>query len=217
MERPAPLWRGAAPDRAKALCVFVHGRGQSPEEMESHVLARLRAPGVAFVLPRAEGGSWYDARAVDPLTDATRAALSRSLDRLEADLTAARAKVPGVPVLLAGFSQGACLSLELLCRAGPLVDACAAFTGCRVGVAGDDRPCAGLAGLPVLLTGSDADPWITAKAWAEASADLAQQGARLRLEVFPGRPHEVNATEIAALDTILARLAQGVLPLAGAA
>ena len=61
---------------ARAVCVLVHGRGQSPEEMQSHVLARLNAPAVAFVLPRAPGGAWYAAKAVEPLTADTRVAVT---------------------------------------------------------------------------------------------------------------------------------------------
>ena len=93
-----------------AICVFVHGRGQSPEEMQSHVLARLDAPDVAFVLPRAESGSWYDARAIDPLTAGTRTALQAALDQLAGDVAEARAAFGELPLLLAGFSQGACLA-----------------------------------------------------------------------------------------------------------
>ena len=93
---------------AKAICVFVHGRGQSPEEMQSHVMARLSAPSVAFVLPRAPRGAWWDARAVDPLTTVARAQLSDALDHLAAVVAAARAAAPRQPMLLAGFSQGSC-------------------------------------------------------------------------------------------------------------
>ncbi|CAN0589864.1 unnamed protein product, partial [Ectocarpus sp. 12 AP-2014] len=96
----------------RAVCVLVHGRGQSPEEMQSHILARLDAPDVAFVLPRAAEGAWYAARAVDPLTDSTRTALGAALDQLDADMTMARDAHPDLPLLLAGFSQGACLSIE---------------------------------------------------------------------------------------------------------
>jgi phospholipase/carboxylesterase len=70
---------GSMSPEAKAICVFVHGRGQSPEEMQSHVLARLSAPGVAYVLPRAPRGVWWDARAIDPLTPVTRAQLAVAL------------------------------------------------------------------------------------------------------------------------------------------
>ena len=44
------------------------------------MVARLSAPSVAFVLPRAPRGAWWDARAVDPLTPVARAQLSDALD-----------------------------------------------------------------------------------------------------------------------------------------
>lgn len=53
---------GADPVGAKALCVFVHGRGQTPEEMVDHVI-RYLPQDVADTLPRAAGKSWYAARA----------------------------------------------------------------------------------------------------------------------------------------------------------
>jgi phospholipase/carboxylesterase len=203
---------GVAPDRAKALCVFVHGRNQSPEEMEATVIRRLSAPDVAFVLPGAGGRSWYAARAVDPLTDTTRAELAASLEGLALVIGRLRAGAPGLPLLLGGFSQGACLSVEhaFTCRAAP--DAVAAFTGCRVGQAADDRPAALPPGLPVYLSGGSADPWIPALAFAEAAAALAQAEARLRCDVFPARPHEVSEAEIAMLDSLLIDLAAGRAP-----
>ncbi|MFN6004922.1 MAG: hypothetical protein ACK47S_03055, partial [Paracoccaceae bacterium] len=57
------LFLGVDPAMAKVLCVFVHGRNQSPEEMEAAVIRRLSAPDVAFALPRADGKTWYTARA----------------------------------------------------------------------------------------------------------------------------------------------------------
>ncbi len=201
---PDLFWHGTDPARAKALCVFVHGRGQSPEEMADQVLSRVTARDVAFVLPRAEGKSWYKAKAVDPLTDATRGELSVSLDRLDA--VAGHAGSYGRPILLAGFSQGACLSLEYAMRAGPWRGGLAALTGARVGRAGDARPSSALGGMPVYLTGGDADPWIPVSAWAEAAVEVASSGAWLRAEVFPGRPHIVSDAELAVLDAMLAQM-----------
>ena len=197
---------------ARAVCVLVHGRGQSPEEMQSHILARLDAPGVAFVLPRAPGNVWYAARAVDPLTPETRVALAKAIDHLAGDIAAARAAHPGLPLVLAGFSQGACLSLEYAFAGLPPPQALVAFTGCRVGVLSDDRPHALPAGLPVYLTGADADPWIPVTAFAEAALELGQARAQLRCDLFPGRPHEATGTEIEMLRTVLADLVSGKTP-----
>lgn len=206
------LYTGAPASGAKALCVFVHGRGQSPEEMQSHVLARLDAPQVAFLLPRAIGGSWYAARAVDPLVPQARAELGQSLDRLQADIDRARSDFAGIPLVLAGFSQGACLSLEY-CFAGlPAPDALVALTGCRVGVAGDDRPARMPAGLPVYLSGGDVDPWIPVEAFAQAALELGRSGARLRCDLFPSRSHEVSDAEIAMLQSVLDDLTGGKAP-----
>ena len=194
---------------ARVLCVFVHGRGQSPEEMERHVLSRLSETGAAFVLPRSPGGSWYDARAVDPLTDTTRRQLAAALDVLGDVIASARqAMRRGTPMLLAGFSQGACLSLEYAMASGPWPGALACLTGCRVGVAASTRPRSGLNGLAAYLSGSDADPWIPLAAWADAAAELGRAKAKLRADLFPGRPHEVSQTEIGVREAALRSLAR---------
>jgi phospholipase/carboxylesterase len=205
----SPLQLGVPVTEARVLCVFVHGRGQSPEAMRADVIRHLRTPDVAYVLPRAAAASWYGARAVDALSDTTRAELGHSLARLAQDIGAAQAQAPGLPLVLAGFSQGACLSLEHAFAVGPWHGALAAFTGCRVGQGADARPAADLSGLPAYLSGSDADPWIPVQAFAEAALALGAARARLRADVFPGRAHQVSTTEIAVLDAMLADLAAG--------
>lgn len=192
-----------APAGARAVCVLVHGRGQSPEEMQAHVLARIAAPDVAWILPRAPGGAWYAAKAVDPLTDDTRAALGTALDHLAGDVAAARGLYPDLPLVLAGFSQGACLSLEYAFAGWPAPETLIALTGCRVGTPLDDRSHGLLSHLPVYLTGSDNDPWIPVSAFAEAARDLGRARARLRCDLFPDRPHEVSGAEITMLQRVL--------------
>lgn len=202
---------GADPARAKVQCIFVHGRNQSPEEMEAAVVHRLSATEVSFALPRAGDRTWYHARAVDPLTDATRSELEASLRGLAGVVGDLRA-ASDAPIVLAGFSQGACLSLEHLFSGEAAPDAVVAFTGCRVGVAGDVRPSRMGRGTPVYLSAGSADPWIPVAAFAEAAAELALAEARLRCDVFPGRAHEVSDAEIAMMDGILTDLAAGRPP-----
>jgi phospholipase/carboxylesterase len=206
------LTLGVAPDRARVQCILVHGRGQTPEDMEEAVIRRLSATDVAWYLPRAEGKSWYAARAIDRLTDATRGELTLSLEGLAAAVGHARLQARGRALVLAGFSQGACLSLELAFTGQNAPDAVVAFTGCRVGMRGDDRPAALPRDLPVYLSAGDADPWIPVAAFADTVSELGQGGARLRADVFPGRAHEVSAAEIAMLDCVLHDLAAGRAP-----
>ncbi|WP_249116965.1 phospholipase [Ciceribacter sp. L1K23] len=208
-----PLIMGLAPEDADVLCVFVHGRTQSPEDMIEQVIGRLSVRSVSFCLPRAAEKSWYAARATDALTEATRSELGTSLDYLHG-LAGALRQAGGrdKPLLIGGFSQGACLSLEYAMTYGPWNGAMVNLTGCRVGQSSDTRPERDLDGMPVYLTGSDQDPWIPVHAFAEASEALGRARARLRCELFPGRTHQASEMEVAALDAMLQDLAEGSRP-----
>ncbi|MCZ7497316.1 alpha/beta fold hydrolase [Agrobacterium tumefaciens] len=208
-----PLRLGVPPAEARVLCVFIHGRTQTPEDMRQQVVGRLKTDGVAFVLPHAAGNSWYDARAVDPLTNDARRQLQASLTHVR-DIVAEFAKDAGrpVPILVGGFSQGACLTLEYAMKYGPWDGAMVNLTGCRVGTAACDRPFADLDRMPVYLTGSDKDPWIPVDAFAGAAEALGKARAELRCDLFPDRAHEASDTEVAQLDEILSALAIGRKP-----
>ena len=132
------------------------------------------------------------------------------LDALIAQIRAAR---PDCPILLAGFSQGACLAVDYLLERGPVVTAAAILTGCRVGQATDRRPLERLDRLPVYATNGDIDPWIPVAAFHAMLAELTQAGARVRSDLFPGRPHAVAQTEIATLSAMLCDLAAGRMAL----
>ena len=205
----SPLWLGVPPAKAQVICVFVHGRGQTPEAMDAAVISQLSAGQVAYCLPRADSGAWYAARAVDPLTDVTRAELAASCAHLEGVVQAARKAAPEVPLVVAGFSQGACLVLEWLCAGGTQPGAMFAFTGCRVGHLPDFSTPPALNGMPLYVTGGDADPWIPVAAFADAITSLGLAGAKLRADLFPGRAHEVSPPEIAMLELTLRELAAG--------
>jgi phospholipase/carboxylesterase len=192
---------GAPLEKAAAVCVVVHGRGQSPEAMQEHIVGRMKVPNICFLLPGAPGGSWYDARAIEPLSEKTRQQLAQSLLIIAAAMEQAQSS--SKPVMLIGFSQGACLSMEYAFANGDWNGALACLTGCRVGDARDGRPLEHLNGMPVYLTGSDADPWIPIAGFAVAAGNFGVGGARLRCDVFPGRPHEVSDAEISVLDDML--------------
>lgn len=205
-QNTTPLFLGDALQSAAVVCVVTHGRGQSPEAMAEHIVSRLNTRGVSYVLPRAAVGSWYDARAIDPLTDKTRNQLAGSLEQLKQAAAMASA---GVPVIMVGFSQGACLTLEYAFHFGPWRGAMFSLTGCRVGVPADERSNHQLAGLPAYLSGADKDPWIPLAAFASAALELGAAQARLRTDVFPGRAHEVSDNEISVLQSALDELVSG--------
>ena len=200
---------GASPEAAEVVCVLVHGRTQSPADMTEMIVRHLAAPGVRFVMPKSAGTGWYDARAVDPLTASTRTQLSAALDHLGRTVAAAEAESPQARLVLAGFSQGACLSAEYLMRRGGWDGAACLFTACRVGTPEDGLPVADLGGMPVYASCGDHDPWIPAPAFNALCLALIAQTARLRTDVFPGREHTVTPTERMALEAMLSAVGAG--------
>jgi phospholipase/carboxylesterase len=201
------LLMGATPQDASVLCVVVHGRTQSPEIMKDWIVDRLAVQGVAFVLPRAAGNTWYNAKAIDPLNETTRAQLNDSLAYLGSTIDKLRKEASTKkPLMLIGFSQGACLSMEYAFSRGRWHGALACLTGCRVGTQDDNLPLADLDSMPVYLSGSDNDPWIPVSAYAEASHAFGRARARLKTELFPGRDHSISDAEIAELKFMISRL-----------
>lgn len=176
--------------------------------MREALLSRLSAESVRYVLPDAPGQSWYDAKAVAPPTPETETQLSDALGRVAEAVAVARSECAGVPLVLIGFSQGACLVAEYLMR-GDRADMAAMLTGCRVGAVSDALPTAQLDGMPIYCANGNTDPWIPPWAFDKAVAGFVAMGARVRSDVFPGRPHEISAGEIAEIDRMLVSLCEG--------
>jgi predicted esterase len=205
----AALMAGVPAEKARVLCVVVHGRHGAPEAMMHELVRHLTAPQVHYVLPRAAGNSWYDARGYDALTEKTRDQIGAGLAQIAGDIAAAqRAGAPTGRVVVGGFSQGACMTLELAMRSGPWPGAAFCLTGFRVGAIGDERPCCSLADMPVYLSNGARDPFITLPEFAETVRELGDAGARVRSDLFPRQAHVMSPPEVATVDAMLRAVAE---------
>jgi predicted esterase len=112
-------------------------------------------------------------------------------------------------LVIVGFSQGACLALEYALRHPGHVGSLIVFTGALMGVPGSDwkegAP-KSLAGLRILLTGSDVDDWVPEYNSHEAARLFRDLGADVQLRIYPGRPHIVSEEEIAEARSLLTAL-----------
>ena len=204
-----PLRVGVPAADARVLCVVVHGRYGAPEAMMEHLVRHLTAPGAHYVLPRAAGNSWYDARGFDPLTDRTRGQIGAAVEQIARDLAAAQDQgAPRDRMVMAGFSQGACMTLEYAMARGRWPGAACALTGFRVGCVGDRRPVRDLDGLPIYLSDGNGDPFITLPEFADTLRELSAAGARVRSDVFPRTAHVMSPPEIATVDAVLRAVAE---------
>jgi predicted esterase len=191
--------------------VLLHGRGKTPEEKIDLAARFGNIEGIRWVVPEAETpGSWYPGRFWDP-RELNKPYLSEAVERChEAVLEASEnGRLGSERLVIVGFSQGACLALEYALRHPGRVGALIAFTGALMGVPGTDWKAdapRSLAGLRVLLTGSDVDDWVPEYNSHEAARLFRDLGADIRLHIYPGRPHIVSEEEIEEARSLLSSL-----------
>jgi predicted esterase len=170
--------------------------------------ARVGAPGVALVAPQAAGNAWYPQRFLVPL-DLNEPYLGSALGvmgGLVGELV--RGGVPLERIVLIGFSQGACLSLEFASRNPRRYGGVMGLSGALIGPPGAVRGLErGLDGTPVYLGCSDRDAHIPLASVEESAVALAKQGANVTKSIFKGMGHTVNGEELAVVQLLVRQLA----------
>jgi predicted esterase len=107
-------------------------------------------------------------------------------------------------VVLMGFSQGACLSLEFAARHARQYAAIVGFSGGVIGPPGTPRDYAGIFnGTPVFLGCSDVDPHIPLDRVRETAAIFRRMGASVDERIYPGMGHTVSSDELEAANAML--------------
>lgn len=203
---------GAAPDTARAAIIFVHGRGATAESILP--LADEIAPDssdLAFIAPQAPGNTWYPYPFMSPVAQ-NEPYLSNALRTL-ADLFAdlEKTRLPPEKVMLVGFSQGACLSLEFVARNARRYGGVAGLSGGLIGPQSTPRDYPGsLAGTPVFLGCSDIDPHIPEARVLESAQVLERMGAQVTTRIYPGMGHTLNEDEIDFLHEMIEGLRTGL-------
>jgi phospholipase/carboxylesterase len=190
---------------AAAVAILVHGRGRTPEEMRDIAL-RLERPDIRFIMPRAEGGSWYPKGFLAPVSE-NEPFLSRSLARYEALINDALARgAASRRLILGGFSQGACLTAQTLWRRPDRYGAALIFTGGLIGEPGTRwSPAPELRDTPILLTSSEIDEWVPLSRVEETAQALRASGAALSMRIYKDRAHEISEDELVLARGALAK------------
>jgi len=181
--------------------VLLHGRGKTPEEKIDLAARFGNIEGIRWVVPEAETpGSWYPGRFWDP-REVNEPYLTEAVERChEAVLEASEdGRLGPERLVIVGFSQGASLALEYALRHPARVGSFIVLTGGLMGVPGSDWKTIAppsLAGMRMLLTGSDVDEWIPEASTYEAARLFRELGADVQLRIYRGRPHIVSDEEI---------------------
>ena len=109
-------------------------------------------------------------------------------------------------IVMIGFSQGACLSLEFAARHAQRFAGVAGLSGGLIGPPGTPRDYAGsFGGTPVFLGCSDIDPHIPLDRVHETAEVFRRMGADVDERIYPRMGHTVIRDELDAVSAILAR------------
>ncbi|HTQ06958.1 MAG TPA: iron-containing alcohol dehydrogenase, partial [Polyangiaceae bacterium] len=196
--------RGPAFGEARRVVVALHGRNATADSVIGRVLEIVGSdPDVTVVAPQATNLAWYSAPYTKPRAE-LGAALETALGEVNAVLDRVLAATPHERVALFGFSQGACLALELFLRRGERLSALVALSGAIIGPPGEQPSvAAGVVGTPIVLGGALADPYLEAGSVERTAAALSAAGCAVTLEMAPGTTHTFHARQRLAARELL--------------
>jgi phospholipase/carboxylesterase len=189
--------------QAKGVLVMLHGRGGTAQNIIS-LAGQFDLNDFAIVAPQATNNSWYPYSFMEPVAnnqpafDSALAVIGNAVAEIIA------AGIAPANIYFAGFSQGACLTLEYIARNAQRYGGAVAFTGGLIGqqlimanYKGDFN------GMPILISTGDPDPHVPLSRVEESAAILKSLGADITVKVYNGRPHTITQPEIDLANTLV--------------
>lgn len=192
-----PIYTSGKPlAEAKAAMILVHGRGASALNI-LELAQELPHPDFIYLAPQAADSTWYPYSFLEPMAR-NEPGLSSGLQAI-GDVVA-QVEADGIlaeRIILAGFSQGACLASEYMARHAQRYGGLLAFSGGLIGPPGTARDYAGsLAGTPVFLGCSDVDFHIPLERVEETAVIFTKMGAAVNKQIYPGMGHTIVPDEL---------------------
>ena len=186
--------------------ILIHGRGASAADIMT-LGDELMHPGVAYLAPQAAGNAWYPNPFTAPM-ESNEPYLTSALEVVASLLASVEKTVPADRIILLGFSQGACLTLEFAARNARRYGGVVGLSGGLIGPNGTPRDYPGsFDGTPAFMGCSDVDPHIGKDRVLEAADVYGRMGATVTAKLYPGMGHTVNEDEIEAVRKIVATTA----------
>ena len=190
------LSSGALLDEAEGAVILLHGRGGSAEDILS-LSNELYLPQITYLAPQATGHSWYPYSFLAP-REQNEPWLSAALNKVASVVNRiTRSGIAAERIVIAGFSQGACLSTEFVATHPRRYAGLIAFTGGLIGPPEAELIHTGdLSGTPALFLSGDPDPHVPWQRVQESAAVLEGMGAQVSAHRYPGRSHTISREEI---------------------
>lgn len=191
---------------AAAAVILLHGRGASAEDILA-LSGEFDLPEIAWLAPQAAGRTWYPYSFLSPIQQ-NEPWLGSELGKVGQTVEkVVRAGVPRERIVIAGFSQGACLASEFVARNAGRYGGLIAFTGGLIGPPGTEFGYAGkLEGTPAFFGAGDPDAHVPWHRVQESASVLRGMGAEVAAKRYPGLPHTINRDELELAGKLIASI-----------
>lgn len=183
-------------DSTRAL-ILIHGRGATAEDILG-LGQELHTTDFALFAPQATNYTWYPYSFLAPVTqnEPWLSSAISVLGEIVNDIN--KQGIPSERIYIAGFSQGACLTLEFATRHAQKWGGIAAFTG---GLIGDKLNLDNYKGdfqkTPIFIGSSNPDPHIPVERVQESTKVLRSLNADVIEKIYPNLGHTISYDEIA--------------------
>ena len=185
------------------VLILLHGRGGSAEDIRS-LADHLAVSDFTLLAPQATNHTWYPFSFMAPpaqnepwLSSAVRL-VTELVEELEGK------GIPSDQIYFLGFSQGACLTLEVVARRAKRYGGVVAFTG---GLIGDklypENYQGDFGGTPVFIGTSNPDPHVPVERVHATTNVLKGMNAAVTEKVYAGMGHTINADELALANSLV--------------
>ncbi len=187
---------GKSLKEAEKVLIMIHGRGANARDILG-LTSHLNVAEYALLAPEATNNTWYP-HSFMAKPEANEPWLSSALDLLKEVVDeVTKQGTTSENTYFLGFSQGACLALEFVTRHAQKFGGVAAFTG---GLIGDkinlENYSGNFNGTPIYISTGNPDPHVPIERVNESVSLLEKMNAKVRLQVYEGKPHSISSEEI---------------------
>ena len=185
------------------VLILLHGRGGSAEDILS-LASYLNVADFTLMAPQATGNTWYPySFLVPPLQNEPW--LSSALNLIKELVEELIAKgVSYSNIYFAGFSQGACLTLEFVTRNANRYGGVAAFTGGLIGdVVHTENYKGDFRDTPVFIGTSDPDQHVPVERVNDTANILKNMNASITTKIYKNMGHTISPDEIEQANKIV--------------
>lgn len=187
--------QGQPIDKASKALLLLHGRGGTVNDILS--LGREFCDDTFYLAaPQASNNSWYpysfmaEEKSNEPW-------LSSAVETIKKLIDETAIHIPKNQIYIMGFSQGACLALEVSARFATKYGGIIAFTGGLIGrTIHEEKYKGNFDGTKVFIGNSDRDPHVPLERSEQSKVLMEKLGADVTLRVYKGMGHTINEDEI---------------------